>query len=227
MNHMSEPLGTVVLDFSGVYADEGFRPDGARFLDLKTVEGTDCYCDPSAADRIRAAIAPYPYSGVHWIDGGDYHYASLFWLEKIDRPFCLMLFDNHSDDQSCAFGGDILSCGSWVAEAKKSNGFLREVIWVHHAADFRMPADPDIPVYLSIDKDVLREEDARTNWDQGDLTLEELSAFIRRTDESRRILGIDVCGEIPASKGGVENEFILNCRTNVKLQELFISLQNR
>ena len=36
-----------------------------------------------------------------------------------------------------------------------------------------------IPVYLSIDKDILREEDASVNWDQGKTSLEELLALVK------------------------------------------------
>ena len=33
-------------------------------------------------------------------------------------------------------------------------------------------------MYVSIDKDVLCQEDARTNWDQGDMKLEELELMV-------------------------------------------------
>lgn len=87
--------------------------------DFSTLEGTNCYCSEESAARIRQAISGLPLSAVHMIGTGDYHYISLFWLERIREPFSLVLFDNHPDDQPSAFSPDTLSCGSWVAEARK------------------------------------------------------------------------------------------------------------
>lgn len=50
------------------------------------------------------------------------------------------------------------------------------------------------PVYLSIDKDVLARAVAQTNWDQGVMRLEELTAAIRLLQG--RILASDVVGEV-------------------------------
>jgi arginase family enzyme len=52
----------------------------------------------------------------------------------------------------------------------------------------------DEPIYLSIDKDVLSSEVVQTNWDQGVMSLEELTAAIQRLQP--RIIGSDVCGEV-------------------------------
>lgn len=50
------------------------------------------------------------------------------------------------------------------------------------------------PVYLSIDKDVLARDVVRTNWDQGVMRLEELTAAIRLLQG--RLLASDVTGEV-------------------------------
>ncbi len=50
-------------------------------------------------------------------------------------------------------------------------------------------------VWLTIDKDVLAETEALTNWDQGLMPLSELLALIRAIGARRRIVGADVCGE--------------------------------
>lgn len=57
-----------------------------------------------------------------------------------------------------------------------------------------MQAKQDIPVYLSIDKDVLAPHVARTNWDQGRLDLEQVGQVIRSL--SGRLVGSDITGEI-------------------------------
>lgn len=76
----------------------------------------------------------------------------------------------------------------------------------------------DLPLYISIDKDVLGTEYTETNWSQGDMSIDGLerllSVFLggqgeeKNTDACRnderydggirhsRILGVDVCGEV-------------------------------
>ncbi|MCL1860443.1 MAG: hypothetical protein FWG52_02765 [Proteobacteria bacterium] len=50
------------------------------------------------------------------------------------------------------------------------------------------------PLYLSIDKDVLCESVARTNWDQGRLMLDELLSIIDAG--AKRVIGSDITGEV-------------------------------
>ena len=54
---------------------------------------------------------------------------------------------------------------------------------------------PQYPVYLSIDKDVLSRDELITNWDQGDMSCNQLFSLIKELKEKHTILGIDICGE--------------------------------
>ena len=54
---------------------------------------------------------------------------------------------------------------------------------------------PTASVWVSIDKDVLRPEEAITNWDQGEMPLSVLTRALRLLAREKTILGIDVCGE--------------------------------
>ena len=76
-----EAFLTCLLDLSGLYEEEGFAPEGAVRVDLTGLEGTACYCDAEAADRIRDCCRGLPVRALHWIDGGDFHYVSRLWLE--------------------------------------------------------------------------------------------------------------------------------------------------
>ena len=51
-----------------------------------------------------------------------------------------------------------------------------------------------MPIYLSIDKDVLSPEDVRTNWDQGVMRLEEMRQLIALMQG--RIIASDITGEV-------------------------------
>lgn len=57
-------------------------------------------------------------------------------------------------------------------------------------------------VYVTIDKDVLRADDAVTNWDQGRLSLDYLMALVRAACAGRRLIGVDVTGDWSAAAYG-------------------------
>lgn len=185
---------------------------------------------------------------LHWLDSGDYHYMSKLWMEGIEVPFTLVLMDHHPDMQLPQFG-DMLSCGSWVRATRMSNPNLQRVVMFGVADELKEEAsesyvtfvsesrlkgmspfdieklistiDFDDSIYISIDKDVMSEKFAKTNWDQGSMTLLQVEAVAEAVSEDRRILGVDFCGERAESKGGVEADFMLNLRTNLELQSFF------
>ena len=199
-------MKTVKCNFSDIYRLEDFL-DGT-VLDFTSLEETRCYCSQASANIIRAALEPYGPCGIHWLDSGDYHYVSLFIQEMIREPYSLVLFDNHSDDQAGAFGDNLLSCGSWVSE-------------VHRLPNWRQSSEA---VYISIDKDVLSREYARTDWDQGDMTLDQLFASIRDISLRHRIIGVDICGELSLLKGACSEDVSINSKTNRLIQEFLLNL---
>ena len=86
-----------------------------------------------------------------------------------------------------------------------------------------------LPLYISIDKDVLAPAYATTNWDQGSLSLEQMKAFIEELSKDRRIIGVDICGERARDFSGNEHYSVqeadtLNDRTNRELLD-FITQQ--
>lgn len=60
-------------------------------------------------------------------------------------------------------------------------------------------------VYITIDKDVLRPEDAITNWDQGGASLALLETLIQQIAQRHRLIGADIVGDwsTPRYGGGV------------------------
>lgn len=53
----------------------------------------------------------------------------------------------------------------------------------------------DIPLYVSIDKDVLSRHYAKTNWSQGEMSVELLKRILKRFLVEHEIIGADICGE--------------------------------
>lgn len=81
----------------------------------------------------------------------------------------------------------------------------------------------EIPVYLSIDKDVLCEEAARTNWDQGQMRLSELMELLQWVCRQNTLLGVDICGELPEELFGEAGQ--TNEAVNSALYEFFYLLR--
>lgn len=263
LENSEQVMENIILNMSGALLDEGLDSslEDVRVVDLSALDSTNCYCDASAQEAIRKAVGDVPAGAVHWIDTGDYHYLSRFFLEKaaaeLRKPFALVLFDHHPDMQEAAFEG-VLSCGGWARDAFTGIGELSQVLMAGinpdleieildlvfdgvlsvTEEDFRHTGDglskdvlemisllePGIPVYLSIDKDVLTADHARTDWDQGSMTLAQLEAAILTIYRSHPVLGVDVCGGITRGKGATDSDFELNLATDVSLSKLFGNL---
>ena len=230
-----------IISLSGIYQKVDFHKQFTnRYVDLTTVEGTNCYCDDDACNAITEAIKNINYQSIHFIDSGNYHYMSKLWTDKIETEFNLLVFDHHTDMQEPSFG-DILSCGGWIKKVMEENPFLRKVyiIGVRKELALEIPEEfknkvvcineqemnnaiqvliepSTTPFYLSIDKDVLSEEYAITNWDQGTLTLPKLKDFILFFTKHASLIGADICGE-----SDIENcdskAIIVNNQTNSDL----------
>lgn len=259
----------VVMNFSNMYEKQTFKDkEGFIYEDVSDITGTDCYCDDKAAAGIKARIEQFSYRGIHYIDSGNYHYMSKLWLDKADKEFVLVVFDNHPDMQHPAFG-NILSCGGWIKEVLENNRFLQKVVVIGvngELTDELYNTDEDVrrevdsgrahfitrqqiaketdcsadgcedtyvniyerdvknfvgenkSVYISIDKDVLDESVVKTNWDQGDMRLNEMYSYIKYIMKENELLGVDVCGE-PLYEDAVNEELII--KSNMVNEDIF------
>lgn len=247
---------TVIMNFSGIYKNQNFYKNYAEeeifWTELSDLSGCNCYCDAEASDRIRKEIQAFTGNGIHFIDSGNYHYMTRLWLEKLQVPFRLLVFDNHTDMQPPAFGG-LLSCGGWIAASLEELPLLQEVILVGPDEEAYTQVEPDLqqkvlflsreklstmtaeekegffnnlsedlPLYVSVDKDVLCKGDASTTWSQGDMHLSELMSFLELVLERQNILGMDVCGECDMDSC---SEDFLNDHANEAILRLWEKMQ--
>lgn len=222
------------------------------WTELSDLSGCNCYCDAEASDRIRKEIQAFTGKGLHFIDSGNYHYMTRLWLEKQQVPFRLLVFDNHTDMQPPAFGGLLSCGGWIAAsleelpllqevilvgpdeeayvqvepELQQKVCFLsREklsMMTAEEKEDFFKNLDADLPLYISVDKDVLCKEDASTTWSQGDMHLSELMSFLEVVLELQNVVGMDVCGECDQDSG---SEDFLNDHANEAILRLWEKMQ--
>ena len=205
-------LNTTLIKMTDAYEYQSFYKsiDNLKILDCRSLEGTRCYLDDFAKEQLLNLMEAALSYGIHFIDSGNYHYLSLLWLSKINTDFNLILFDHHPDNQPPNFGM-ITSCGGWVLEAVESLPHLQNVytFGVGESPDIsQIPTD--IPLYISIDKDVLSTDFAITDWDQGDMSITTMLNIISQLLSNRQIIGADICGDSGemAEKGACINNQI-------------------
>ena len=208
----------VVCSFSGVYDNQSII-SGAVVLDFKNIIGCSMYIDQHAEAVLSSEISTYAPSGLHYLDNGNYHYMSRMFASFINMPFDMVVFDHHPDDQEPAIEG-MRSCGSWVADMKADNKYLQQYTLIRGVGDITTYIPSDRPLYISIDKDILSEDILKTNWDQGHMSLSQFGVIFDLLLQSRRIIGIDVCGEDepdqPVSDNERFNEMIKNRTSKIK-----------
>ena len=231
---------------------EFYREEKISWVDVQGLSGCSCYCDGEAQEILEKKIADLPVKGIHFVDSGNYHYMSLLWLKKVHRPFRLLVFDNHTDMQPPAFGGllscggwiydsvmelpllkrviligpDEEAFSRVESEIQEKVEFLsREKLLEMEEAQvcaFVSEHVGKLPLYISVDKDVLCKDDADTNWSQGDMRLNTLLECLKRVREicAEGIRGVDICGECDVAESG---NSALNDRANAALLECFLS----
>lgn len=222
-----------------------------KWIEVSKLPGTNCYCDDEAQKALYEQMEKKDVHGIHFIDSGNYHYVSRLWLSYIEEPFVLVVFDNHTDMQPPAFGGLLSCGGwiasaveelenlkkviligpdeeafSMVEEKIRektiflSKEHLREMK-NEERSHFIQRISEELPLYISVDKDVLNVEDATTTWSQGEMSLEELKEFLIEIRQfyGDRILGLDVCGEAESLEENQKND-----RANGEILRIFLNI---
>lgn len=220
---MKEKVENLLLDFSHIYSQDIEKNiQNLKRIDLSDLSGTTMYCSPEAKQEIEKRLAHYGPHGIHFLDNGNYHYMTKIFTEKIHYPFSLVLFDHHNDMQQPLIH-DLTSCGSWAAEMLQENTNLKQLILIgpspktikEISEDFQkklvcisineieedsaqkeiQKIDMSLPAYISIDKDVLDRYWARTNWNQGHMSIRTLEMLLKEVFQNQEVIGVDICGE--------------------------------
>ena len=213
-------------NFTGVYEKQDFYKDYPhKLFDDKALCGVRGYMD----DKARKYL----------LDSGNYHHLSRVYLDLIKEPYNLVVYDNHTDMQFSAFG-NILSCGSWIADAYESLDYLKKIIVIGanskyiEACEFNKDervifADSinevslgnDLPIYISVDKDVISENEFISDWDQGIMPVSTLIKELKCLRDNFRIVGVDICGE-PDNSDDIN--ISLSDNINKELVNIFVDI---
>jgi len=222
-----------ILNFNNTYKNQDFyKNKNYEIVDLSDLKNVSRYCDEKSLEMIRKRLSKFYHSKIKFTDSGNYHYVTYLLLEKIKQPFILVLFDHHTDMQP-SFFKELMSCGCWVKKALDENQYIQRVIIIgarekqinlieekyrdkiicfsdefieeKHNWEAFSQKHIHFPIYISIDKDIINPKEAKTDWDQGNLTLNELKEIYMGICKENEIIGIDICGD-----SSRDNKLLLN-----------------
>jgi arginase family enzyme len=217
--------GVTFLNFDETYflqkKLQSYPHESIDFLNLQHV---NLYCEKDSLEEIERCLSERKQKGITFIGNGNYHYVTYLLLKEIPTPFTLVLFDNHPDiDMSEDTTEKIISCGSWVSFALEHIPMMKQVIIIgpssakvdssrfskvtifpfdrqqNYSSKLILSTIQTDTVYISIDKDVLNQTDAVTNWDQGNMSILTLTQYLQDILKHKDIYGLDICGEAPSS----------------------------
>ena len=141
--------------------------------------------------------------------------------------------------QFSAFG-NILSCGSWIADAYESLDYLKKIIIIGASSKYiddcafnkdervifadginEVSLGNELPIYISVDKDVISENEFISDWDQGIMPVSTLIKELKCLRDSFRIVGVDICGEPDKSD---DINISLSNNINKELVNIFVDI---
>ena len=228
-------------NFTGVYNKQDFYKDfNYKLFNDEKLVGVRGYMDDDVkACLINEIKTKGKLSSIHFLDSGNYHHLSRIYIELINESFNLVVYDNHTDMQFSAFG-NILSCGSWIADAYTTHKNLNKIFIV--GADKRyiedckfkndervvfiesimnIALDKSLPVYISVDKDVLSKDEFVSDWDHGKMSVATLIGELKYLIKNIKALGVDICGE-PATNDNFNID--LSNHINKELTNIFVDI---
>lgn len=115
-----------------------------NWVNFKDVQGTKLFCAEKSFYEIALKLQELTKYGIYLIGSGDFHYVSYILLAKIDLPFTLLLFDNHSDLITSTRWSPLFSCSSWVAKALELLPNLEKVVIIGARPDTFCNVDPNL-----------------------------------------------------------------------------------
>lgn len=228
-------------NFTGVYEKQDFYKDYSyELFNDRALNGVRGYMDDEARKYLLEEIKERSnLSSIHLLDSGNYHHLSRVYLDLIKEPYNLVVYDNHTDMQFSAFG-NILSCGSWIANAYESLDYLKKIIIIGASSKYiddcafnkdervifadsinEVSLGNELPIYISVDKDVISENEFISDWDQGSMSLAVLKKEMEFLIDRFRVIGTDICGE-PDNSDDIN--ISLSNNINKELVNIFVDI---
>ncbi|WPX09375.1 arginase family protein [Anaerocellum danielii] len=204
-----------ILMFDEYYSFQPRLKEMCTCIDFKDLPSTKYMCSKKVLDSISEKIKKVENS-LFFLGAGEYHHFTYMLLKKINETFSLIVIDKHVDYADTYQG--FITCGSWLKDAAGLNQIAE--IFVLSEEKKNVPSSkikifppteyknikPCLPVYISIDKDILTKFSINTTWDQGHCLPKTLIEIVSQFSSSFEIVGADICGEPPAQFFSLEHK---------------------
>jgi len=197
------PFKVLVMDTNGVYSAQPLLLSRVDFfLDLGRLRGIRYMCSPESLERLQRFLPNFGRT-ITFLGDGECHHLSLLFLKRQREPFTLVVLDSHFDFRE---ESGVVRCDGWLANVLALKKVKRVILFGCRGYEGRFRhfffMNPPLValrrllngewIYLSVDKDVLR--NSPTKWGGGEMDLEELMNILKCLPK-RKITGIDICGE--------------------------------
>lgn len=194
-----------LICFDDTYFNQGNLVRFGKVIDLRGFKQVRYLCSYDRLKELEKVINSV--SGIKFLGKSNFHYFTYLFVKSINIKFNLVVIDHHIDLKSTFEG--YISCGSWLRDVMKIS-FLNKIFLFTSDNNVRENNDrlivlgknfealkgliDNLPIYVSIDKDILDKKYLNTNWEQGNMDIKEffnLLNFLSQFD----VIGVDVCGE--------------------------------
>lgn len=175
-----------------------------KIIDLRALTQVKYLCSYDKLEEIGKVVSSE--KGIKFLGKSDFHYLTYLFVRNIKANFNFIVIDHHVDFKN-TFNGYI-SCGSWLRDVLKlplvekiflitSDNNTTEVpnkLIIVNKFSILEDIIKRLPIYISIDKDILGKEYLNTNWEQGNMDLDEFLNLLNFLSHFN-VIGVDVCGE--------------------------------
>ncbi|BCS81895.1 arginase family protein [Anaerocellum diazotrophicum] len=196
-----------ILMFDEYYSFQPRLKEMCSCIDLKDFSSIRFMCSKKVLDSISEKIKKVENS-LFFLGAGEFHHFTYMLLKKFDKTISLIVIDKHIDYSDTYQG--FITCGSWLKDVARLNQIAEIFVLsedkrnVHNnKVKIFSPLEykkikPCLPVYISIDKDILTKSSINTTWDQGHCQPKTLIEIVSYFSSAFEIVGADICGEPPA-----------------------------
>lgn len=211
-------IKTTMNDFSN-HVYEGIYDD---VVDLKELKGIHTIASDETIFAINQKMISRDTQNIYFLGNGNYHHLTLAVMYTYTIPFTLIVFDHHNDALPLSYLG-FTSCGSWIKDAIAQIKTMKEVIvigvskentpieaiednlnvryvtpetFTEKTMDSLFESILTEHIYISVDRDVFSTDVVSTNWDQGTMSLEQVTKTIAYLTDRHTLIGGDVCGDM-------------------------------
>lgn len=195
--------------------------DGFNVVDISDLNGIFAMCSYENIEILKMRAEKFSFPMISIFGSGNFHYLTYAVLKNLNKKSAVIVFDHHDDFENFEYP-NFTSCGSWIFDLIENNQFVTQVLVLGSDVEnknlktfedskLKVLKEKDLSfeklkstlscvntenIYLSIDRDILSENELKTDWDQGNISVHFLCECISYIASNFKIIGADICGDL-------------------------------